>query len=50
MNPRKEFFRISLDDIAVACDKHGYKVNLSKLAEAREYRETLDKEKALSVQ
>ena len=49
INLRKEFFRVSIDEIALVCEKHGYNVKLSKLAEAREYRETLDKEKALEA-
>lgn len=43
VNFRKEFFRTSIEDIANACEKLGYKIQLTILAEAREYRATLDK-------
>ncbi|MBI3060218.1 MAG: DUF4041 domain-containing protein [Deltaproteobacteria bacterium] len=41
VNLRKEFFRVSMDEIAEACEKLGCPIRLSKLAEAREYRATL---------
>lgn len=41
VNLRKEFFRVSLDAIAQTCEKMGHKVQLTKQAEAREYRATL---------
>ena len=41
VNLRKEFFQVSLDEIATACEKLGYKTTLTKLAEAREYRESM---------
>lgn len=41
VNQRKEFFNVTIDDIQSACEKLGYNVKLSKLAEAREYRETI---------
>jgi hypothetical protein len=41
INLRKEFFQVALDEIAVVCEKMGHKVTLTKLAEAREYRESL---------
>ena len=47
INLRKEFFRIGIDDISEACEKLGYKIKLTKLAEAREFRETLNAEKTL---
>lgn len=41
VNPRKEFFAVSIDEIeAVAMDR-GLNVEVTKLAEARDYRETL---------
>lgn len=45
INLRKEFFKVGIDDIEGACKKLGYKIQLTKLAEAREYRQTLDVEK-----
>lgn len=41
VNPRKEFFKTTLEEITQACDKLGYKVKLTKIAEARSYRESL---------
>ena len=41
VNLRKEFFRVSMDEIGEACEKLGCAIRLSKLAEAREYRATL---------
>jgi len=40
VNSRKEFFRITIDDISKACERLGYKVSLSQEAEAREFRAT----------
>ena len=41
VNARKEFFRVTLEEIARGCEKMGHQTTLTKLAEAREYRETL---------
>jgi hypothetical protein len=41
VNLRKEFFRVSMDEIGEACAKLGCTIRLTKLAEAREYRATL---------
>ena len=41
INPRKEFFKISLDEIEEIAKKHDGKVEFTKIAEAREYRESL---------
>jgi len=43
VNPRKEFFEVSLDHIQAFAREKGLNVELTKLAEAREYRETLAK-------
>jgi len=40
VNLRKEFFNVTVDQIATACEKLGYQVKLTKLAEARQYRES----------
>lgn len=40
MNPRKEFFRASLDDIEKAARDAGATVEFTKTAEARDYRES----------
>ncbi len=41
VNPRKEFFNVLIDEIAQICKEKDLKIELTKLAEAREYRETL---------
>jgi hypothetical protein len=41
VNERKEFFRVSLDEIAEAVRKHHGEFELTRLAEAAEYRKTL---------
>lgn len=41
INPRKEFFQVTLDDIENFAKDRGLKVEFTKLAEAKEYRETL---------
>lgn len=40
VNERKEFFRISLDEIREFAEKNHHPIAITKLAEAREYRET----------
>ena len=41
INNRKEFFNISIDDICNFAKKNNIETKITKLAEAREYRETL---------
>jgi hypothetical protein len=41
VNPRKEFFAVSMDEIAEVVRKKNLRVELTKLAEAQEYRQTL---------
>lgn len=41
VNTRKEFFNVSLDEIAKVVEKRNNKIEITKLAEAREYRESL---------
>ena len=41
INPRKEFFRVSLDEIEAFVKKKGLTIEFTKVAEAREYRETM---------
>ncbi len=41
VNPRKEFFHIGLDEIETFARKNGVTIEFTKLAEAREYRETI---------
>ncbi|RKH44533.1 DUF4041 domain-containing protein [Corallococcus sicarius] len=41
INERKEFFRVSLEEIAAAVRKHHGEFELTQLAEAEEYRKTL---------
>lgn len=40
-NDRKEFFRVSLEEVAVGLKSLGFDIGLAAVAEAREYRETL---------
>ncbi|MCW7471796.1 DUF4041 domain-containing protein [Leptospira kanakyensis] len=46
VNPRKEFFRADISEIEELCNKHGYKINLTKLAEAREFKQSLELQKS----
>ncbi len=48
INLRKEFFKVTIDDIEKTCSKLGYKIKLSKLAEAREYHQTQELEKNIN--
>lgn len=41
VNPRKEFFRVSIDEIAEVCEELGHRAHLTKIAEARDFRQTL---------
>ena len=41
VNPRKEFFAVSIEEIQALAIERGLNVEISKLAEARDYRETL---------
>lgn len=41
INPRKEFFKVSLNEIEEYAKQNGLSTEFTKLAEAREYRETL---------
>ena len=41
VNPRKEFFHVSLEEIQAFLSQRGLAIKLTKLAEAREYRETI---------
>jgi len=49
VNLRKEFFRVSIDEIEEACKKLGFTIRLSKLADARDYRATLELETRVSI-
>jgi len=46
INERKEFFQASIDEIQAAVQELGANVILTKLAEAREYRETVERRRA----
>lgn len=48
VNPRKEFFRLNINQIKGEIDKLGYEVNWTMLAEATQYRETLKIEEELA--
>jgi len=48
VNPRKEFFRLSLNDIEEYANRNGLNASFTKLAEAKEYRETLAMESAMN--
>ena len=41
VNPRKEFFHVTLDELERFIKERGLSIRLTKLAEAREFRETL---------
>ncbi|MEI9909017.1 MAG: GIY-YIG nuclease family protein [Bacteroidota bacterium] len=50
VNQRKEFFRLSLDDIEAFVKQHANaEIVFTKLAEAREYRETMSLSKKLTL-
>ena len=42
VNKRKEFFEVDLQDIQKACNDLGHSIKFTKLADAREFRETQD--------
>jgi hypothetical protein len=42
VNMRKEFFRIGLDEVEAYAEERGLTISFTKLAEAREYRESLE--------
>lgn len=44
VNLRKEFFRVSIEEIEEACNHLGVALRLTRLAEARDYRATLELE------
>jgi hypothetical protein len=46
INNRKEFFRVNIQEIEAACNELGLKVKLTKSAEAREFRDSIDFNKA----
>lgn len=41
VNPRKEFFRVEIEQIEAFLEQRGLSIQLTKLVEAREYRESL---------
>lgn len=45
VNKRKEFFSVSLEEIEKACEELEIDIELTRLAEAKEYRESLDLDK-----
>lgn len=45
VNKRKEFFSVTIDELEQYCKEHNIKVELTKFAEAREYRDGLKVEK-----
>ena len=49
VNERKEFFNATMDELEAAVKELGEAIVLTKLAEAREYRETLERKKAMNV-
>jgi hypothetical protein len=42
MNVRKEFFKVSINEIQKECNNFGLKVELTKIAEARDYRQSVE--------
>ena len=49
VNERKEFFHTSISELEAAVKELGATIELSKLAEAREYRETLERKKTMKA-
>lgn len=49
VNDRKEFFQVSIEEIQTAVHELGASIILTKLAEAREYRETLERRRAAGL-
>jgi hypothetical protein len=47
VNERKEFFNATIEELEVAVREMGARIELTRLAEAREYRETLERKKTL---
>ena len=41
MNPRKEFFRVSIDELETFAKEQGWEIAFTRVPEARDYRETL---------
>ena len=48
VNPRKEFFEVKLDEIKECASLNGLSIEFTKLAEAKEYRETIAMKSAIS--
>ncbi len=48
VNMRKEFFSVSLNEIEKACEELGCDIRITKLAEAREYRESVEKDELVA--
>lgn len=48
INPRKEFFKVSLDEIEQAARQYKADVSFTKIAEAKEYRQSLAIEKEMA--
>jgi hypothetical protein len=46
VNMRKEFFYVGLEDVEAYATQRGFQISFTKLAEAREYRETLELRKS----
>jgi hypothetical protein len=46
MNLRKEFFRVSIDELQAFATERGLKIAFTRLPEAREYRETMARHRA----
>jgi len=49
VNPRKEFFKVSLHEIKAAVERHGIQASWTLAAEAREYHETRAIERAMET-
>ena len=48
INPRKEFFRVSLDEIEQVARQYKADVAITKIAEAKEYRQSLAIEREMA--
>ena len=49
VNLRREFFKVSISDIDTICKELGVTVSLTQLAEAREYRDSIELQKKKKV-
>lgn len=49
INKRKEFFNVTIEELKIACKEIGVEIELTELAEAREFRETISLEEDIAA-